>query len=354
VRRPLLLMSAYLLAHSALAADEAPAWRGVWEWSMDKRSDAGLVEIAESCRKLGFNVLMMSPPRDKIEFMAGQCHQRGVRLYLSTVFSGGEPDWRQVMTPAEQERADQDPPPSYQHGGEPRTRDEVFRQRVPCWNRDEVRTHFRKKVVDFAHLPVDGLAFDAVGYSNYYRCYCPLCEAKLADYRREHPELSDQKASAACAEQAMVDFINEMAQAAREARPGIELTIHIWPYFRPNPYYGNRLAIDYVGQTVSWFFRPHWPLDKVRRLTKRIVARQHDFRQDSHAAPFIGFYSDPPELARSADRVRAELEIIRASGAEGMQVAELGHVVRAPSVARAVAEMLGGTPDAFPQIPEQE
>lgn len=337
-------MSVLLLVHSALAADEGLSWRGVWEWSMDKRSDAGLVEIADSCRKLGFNVLMMSPPKDRIEFVAQQCHRRGIKLYLSTVFSGGEPGWQQVMTPAEQERADQEPPPTYQHGGEPLTRDELFHQPVPCWNRDEVRTHFRKKVVDFVQPPADGLAFDAVGYSNYYRCYCPVCEAKLADYRREHPEVPEETASAICAEQAMVDFINDMAQAARDARPGVELAIHIWPYFRPNPYYGNRLHIDYVGQTVSWFFRPHWRLKKVRRLTERIAAMQHDFSAVSYAAPFIGFYSNPPELVRSPDRMRAELATIRSSGATALQMAELGHVVREPSVASVVAEALGGTP----------
>jgi hypothetical protein len=206
-----------------------------------------------------------------------------------------------------------------------------------------VREHFRQKVTSLAQLPVDGLAFDMVGYRNYTRCYCPVCEAKLADYRPQHPQLTEPEAAALCAEQSMVDFIHEMAQAARNARPGIELTIHIYPYFRPHPYYGNRLELDCVGQTVSWFFPPHWPLDKVRRLTNEIVATQHDFHRNSYAAPFIGFYSDPPKDLRSAERVQAELKIVRASGAHALQMAELGHLVRQPAVAQVVAQALGGT-----------
>ena len=329
----------------AMADASAPQqflWRGVWEWSMDHRTEAGLVEIADTCQGLGFNVLMMRPPTKLIGFMREQCHQRGIKLYLSTVFTGGEADWQQVMTPEEQERVKKPFAETYQQGGEPHTPDELYKRPLPCWNRDEVREHFRKNVTDFARLPVDGLAFDMVGYQNYYRCYCPVCEAKLAEFRKQHLGLSDQEASAICAEQAMVDFINEMAQATRAARPDIELTIHIYPYFRPHPYYGNRLDIDYVGQTVAWFFKPHWGLEKVARLADEIVRTQARYWPDHHAAPFIGFYRRPMRDVRSAKRVQAEIDLVRASGATAIQFAELGHIARKLTVSRAVAAVLGG------------
>jgi len=324
----------------ALGAEEPLAWRGVWEWSMDHRSQAGLTAIADSCHRLGFNALMMLPPSDQVEFMAGQCHRRGVKLYLSTVFTGGEPGWQQVMTPAERDRAAQKPPDTHQQGGEPLTPEEVFTTPLPCWNRPEVREYFTRRVTELARLPADGLAFDMVGYQNYRRCQCPVCEAKLAEYRRQHPEQGEQEAAAAWAELTLVDFINDMARIARAARTGIELTIHVYPYFRPEPYYGNRLEVDTVGQTVSWFFEPHWPLEKVRRLTEDIVGRQHAYYPQPYAAPFLGFYSTPAPHARSAERVRAELQIVRASGAHALQMAELGHLVRAPAVAAAVTQVL--------------
>jgi len=341
-----LLGAATTMADGQGAAPGAFVWRGVWEWSMDHRTEAGLVEIADTCRSLGFNVLMMSPPKDLIGFMADQCHQRGIRLYRSTVFSGGEKSWRQVMTPEEQERAKQPFPETYQQGGEPYTPDELYKHPLPCWNRPEVRDYFRKIVTDFAQSSVDGLAFDGVGYQNYYRCYCAVCEAKLAEFRKQHPHLSEQKASAICAEQAMVDFVNEMAAAARAARPDIELTIHVYPYFRPHPYYGNRLDVDYVGQTVAWFFRPHWPLEKVGRLANEIVRTQGTYWPAHHAAPFIGFYSRPPKDVRSPRRVQAEIDLIRASGATAIQFAELGQIIRRPTVAEVVAANLGGSYEA--------
>lgn len=316
-------------------------WRGVWEWSMDKKSDAGLTAIADACQRLGFNALMMYPPRDRMQFMADECHKRGIKLYLSTVFSGGDNSWQQVLTPEERERASRPPPANYQQGGEPVSPDEIGDHPLPCWNRPEVRDYFRKVVADSARLPVDGLAFDFVGYQNYLGCHCPVCGQKLADYRRQQPRLTEKEAFSRFAEQTMVDFIAEMAKAARQARPDIGLTIHVYPWFAPHPYYGNRLDVDYVGQTVSWFFPPHWPLEKVRRRTREIVATQHKFYKRHFAAPFIAFYSDTPQNLRSPDRVRSELDIVRASGARAIQMAELGHLVRAPEVAEVVAKKLG-------------
>ncbi|MCE5217796.1 hypothetical protein LLH03_12300, partial [bacterium] len=131
-------------------AEEPMKWRGVWEWSMDHRSEAGLVAIADACHSLGFNVLMMAPPRNRIAFMAEACHARGIRLYLSTVFSGGDPAWQQAMTPEERARKDQPVPATHQHGGEPRDPGEVFESPAPCWNRPEVRSFFRERVQEWA------------------------------------------------------------------------------------------------------------------------------------------------------------------------------------------------------------
>lgn len=261
---------------------------------MNKSSEGGLVELAEACRSLGFNVLMMYPPADKMQFMADRCHQPGIKLYLSTVFTGGDGTWEQVMSPDEVARSAKPRSDTYQQGGEPLSLDEVFDHPLPCWNRLEVREYCRKRVADSARLPVDGLAFDLVGYRNYHCCYCSICERELEGYRRKHPQLTEKEASELFAEQAMVDFINGMAKAARDASPRIGLTIHVYPYFRPRPNYGNRLDLDYVGQTVSWFFQPHWPLGKVQRLTTEIVATEHQLYSTSDAAPFIGFYCDPP------------------------------------------------------------
>lgn len=331
-----------LIASLPLHADGL-AWRGVWEWSLPKKTEADLVRIADAAHDLGFNALMMFPPQPLMGFMRDECHQRGIQLYDSTVFSTCRPGWEQVMLPAEVAQAARPLPDDYMYGGRPVHPEEVFTSKLPCYNRPEVREYFRELVTRNAQLPVDGLAFDAAGYQNYRRCYCPLCEAKVRAYRDQHPGISDAQAGTRVAEDTLVSFIDEMATAARRANPQIKLTIHIYPYFAPDPYYGHRTDIDVVGQTVSWFFRPHWPLEQVQRLTTELVRDQHRCYADHVAAPFIGFDGRWYRNYRSAKRIRGELQIIKRSGAQALHVAELGYLLDKPLIAAAVSMELGGT-----------
>ena len=333
-----------ILAAAPLCAAQGPAWRAVWVWSMPQRTEADLARIVHSARALGFNALLMLPPRDRIEFAARECHRAGMKLYLSTVFTGGEPGLRQVMTPAQEARVGQPFAEDYQHGGEPVRDDELLQTPLPCWNRPEVREHFARKVRDLAALPVDGLAFDFIGYRNYERCHCPVCEDDLAAFREGRPRLRGKAAERQWAEDVLVDFTNEMAAVARETRPDIGLTIHVYPVFRPNPYYGYRLDLDFTGETVAWFFRPHWPLEKVARRVADIVGRQGERFPGQRAAPFVAFDARKARNYRSARRVGAELGLIMDSAAGGLQVAELGYLLDRPLVARAVAEALGAGP----------
>lgn len=335
---------AVLLAMLPIAAPpgaaEGPSWRAVWVWSMPQRTEADLAHIVQSARELGFNVLLMLPPRDKVEFMAQECRRAGMKLYLSTVFTGGEPGLQQVMTDAQEERVGRGFAEDYQVGGEPVRDDELLQTPLPCWNRPQVRELFAQKVRDLAALPADGLAFDFIGYRNYERCHCPVCEEHLAAFREAHPRLRRTAAERRWAEDVLVEFTHEMADVARKTRPGIGLTIHVYPFFRPNPYYGYRLNLDYTGETVAWFFRPHWSLQKVASRVADTVSRQGERFAGQRAAPFVGFDGRKARNYRSARRVGAELRLIVESGAEGLQVAELGYLLERPLVARAVAEAL--------------
>lgn len=312
-----------LLLAISVAHAEPVAWRAVWEWSCPKRTEADLIRLADNAHALGFNVIMMSPPSKLIGFMANQCHQRGMKLYLSTVFAGGDKAWQQVMSPEEVKRAKLPPAEGYMRGGEPVLAGELFADPLPCYARPEVHDYFRKMVVANAQQPVDGLALDYVGYQNYHRCYCPACQGK-------DPE------------QVLVDFTNDMAAAARQTNPKLALTSHVYPWFTPDPYWGHHTDVDYVGQTVSWFFRPHWPLAKVRERSAQLLRDQHRVYPQHSAAPFIGFDPGRPRDYRSAKRITAELQIIKTSGAQALQVAELGYLLRKPLVAEAVARELGG------------
>ncbi|NSW57124.1 MAG: hypothetical protein HPY44_14015 [Armatimonadetes bacterium] len=309
---------------------------------MPNKTDQDMACMAQAAQSLGFNTILALPPRDRIPALIEECHQRGISLYLSTVFSGGDASWRQVMTPEEEARAKLPFGIDYQIGGQPVSADELLQSPLPCWNRPEVREMGARKVLDLASLGADGLAFDCIGYRNYTRCHCPVCEEKLAEYRAEHPEMDAKTAEARWAEEVLVHFNNEMAAVAREAKPGIKLTTHVYPVFLPNPYYGYRLNLDYTGETVSWFFRPHWSLDTVRERAQGIVSRQGTVWPRQTAAPFVAFDARKHRDYRSARRIRQELRLVKDSGAKALQMAELGYILQYPGVARAVARELSG------------
>lgn len=337
---PLCMM--VLATAMALPASADLTWKAVWVWSMPNKTDQDMACMAQTAQSLGFNTVLALPPRDRIPPLIEECHQRGMSLYLSTVFSGGDASWRQVMTSEQEARVKLPFGVDYQIGGQPVSSDESLQSPLPCWNRPEVREMCAKKVRDLASLGADGLAFDCVGYRNYRRCHCALCEAELAEYRAAHPELDADTAEACWAEDVLVDFNNAMAAVAREAKPGIRLTTHVYPVFLPNPYYGYRLNLHYTGETVSWFFRPHWSLDTVRERTRHIVGRQGTVWPGQTAAPFVAFDARKHRDYRSARRIRQELRVVKESGASALQMAELGYILQYPGVARAVARELGG------------
>ena len=68
-----------------------------------------------------------------------------------------------------------------------------------------------------------------------------------------------------------------------------------------------------MGETVAWFFKPHWPLDKVRRQAEEVVGKEGTVWPGQTSAPFVGFYARPHRDFRSSTRVRREIEIIRES-----------------------------------------
>ncbi|MCB0143264.1 MAG: hypothetical protein KDE50_25425, partial [Caldilineaceae bacterium] len=84
-----------------------------------------------------------------------------------------------------------------------------------------------------------------------------------------------------------------------------------WPPFRPNPYYGSRLQLDYCSQTISWFYKPNWSLARVEfeaQEMKRLEEPAHN-----RFVPFIAMFHEP-YLARSGARIAQELAIAQRYG----------------------------------------
>ena len=318
-------------------------WKMVWLWSIKDKSDAEIVSLAKS---LGFNAIQA-----RSENMIQECHKVGMEAIAALWFGSAPEEFSQLMLPEEQERmkkqmADPTLKNLYQSGGEPVQGGQVhINPRQWCLDRAEALEYGKRRIDGIIEAGYDGIAFDAIGYANYWACFCPVSRRKHEEFAKNHPELSREEAIRRCSEQCLVSFYDSLVGYARKKQPDIRTTCHVYPDFAPDPLYGKKLPVDYCGQTVSWFFVPHWPLDKVERYAYEVAQYESQFHPGSGGAPFIGIYTLPPDERhrKSAERVRQEIRIVKQSGARAIQLAELGHILNDPEIAEAVSEELGGT-----------
>lgn len=321
--------------------------RMVWVWTLGKTPEAEVVRLA---RALGFNAMQARNVK-----MVEECRRAGVAAFAAVWLGSAPAEFAQVMLPEEEERlrarkARPAEESRYQQGGEPVDPGEVSDLKCWCLDRPEALAFGKGQIDRAIEQGYDGIALDAVGYSNYHACFCPVSRERHAAYRKEHPELPETEAVHACSLERLVGFYADLSAYARERKPGIATTCHVYPHFAPEPLYGNRLDLDTCGQTVSWFFLPHWPLEKVARHSRALVEGEGRYHPKAKAAPFLAIYSLPPQERhrKSAERVRREIRAVKEAGATAIQLAELGHILNDPEVAKVVSEELGGTWPALP------
>ena len=303
-----------------------------WEWSMRTSSDTEIVATAKS---LGFNAL-----QSRRESIIPVCKKEGLKIF-------GILNWRKIPREYVQVLSDeditrtkelQDSPagPLYQGGGEPVVGGETLGSDFyPCWNRPEVLEFAEKQVDELITKGYDGIALDGIGYNNYYACFCPYCLEHLQKYAKKSG-LQKNQATFRYYEDVLISFCNELIRYAKKKKSGIIITGHVWPYFAPDPLYGNRIDFDYCGQTTSWFFYPHWAVDKMERYAYEIVRNQNAFFRRNLASPFIGISASPERDVKSPERIREEIRIVKQSGARAIQMAELGAIAGNPEIAAAV------------------
>lgn len=324
-----------------LVTEEQLQWKMVWVWRREGKSDEELVALAKS---LGFNAMQAK------ENMIEICHRAGMQAFGTLWLSSAPQESVQVILPREQKRlAVQTENPTvkklYQNGGEPVQGGEIHGFKPWCLDQPETLKYCKQCIDKIIAAGYDGIALDGIGYRNYYACFCPVSQRKHKEFIEKHPKLSPEEAVRKYSEQRLVSFNNELINYAKQKKADIKITTHIWPHFAPNPLYGNKLAVDYCGQTVSWFRVPHWPLEKVERYAYEVVSKESLYHRHSKAAPFIGIFTLPPEERhkKTAERVREEIRIVKRAGAKAIQFAELGNILNDPEIAKVVSEELGGT-----------
>ena len=86
--------------------------------------------------------------------------------------------------------------------------------------------------------------------------------------------------------------------------------------FLPEPLYGNRLDVDFCGQTAAWHFEPFWSYEKIRACTRVICSEEKEY------------FSRPEGMAildgRSLLSIREDAEILPNRAAENAACAFFG------------------------------
>ena len=208
----------------------------------------------------------------------------------------------------------------YQFGGEPKMANEVLTPKIICFNDLEARELFKPLIDDIVSVPeIEGLAFDGFGYQNYHRCHCDNCKKLLEEYGNQHPEMSKDEKEIMFFRNTLVDYINYLADYARSKKEDIKTSIHIWPVFAPDPLYGNRLNIDYCGQTAAWYTL--WPKEKIAEYSKIISEKAQKYYQRQQGVGMIGYYDKPGKFpVKDASCVDMELKTMIENGCLAIQV----------------------------------
>lgn len=221
----------------------------------------------------------------------------------------------------------------YQFGGEPLLTHEVLCNRIICFTDQECQELLKSQIDALAAVPgLAGLAFDGFGYQNYHGCQCARCQQLLAQYVQAHPHMKPEEATVAYFRDTLVDYVNSLADHARSRRPDLKTAIHIWPVFAPEPLYGNRLDVDYCGQTAAWYTL--WPQEKIAAYSRSIAGEARKYHARQEGVGMIGYYDRPGEFpVKDAARVEMELRTMIENGCRHLQVCSSRDVINNADIA---------------------
>lgn len=222
----------------------------------------------------------------------------------------------------------------YQYGGEPLIKDflrrpanEVLIRRLLCFHDPQVVEMMKRKIDEWLALPyVDGVFLDFIGYQNYQDCACPTSKMKYQEYLKEH-QLTDSKENwRRFSRDSLIDVYNQFVDYARSIKKDVKVSTHVYPAYLPEPLYGNRLKVEYCGQTAAWF--SYWSPEKITAYSRIITSEQNKYWPDVNGVALIGYSStDPAFWVKSPEKVESELRAILRGGSRLLMVCTLSDVL---------------------------
>lgn len=323
-------------------------------------------EVVPQAAAVGFHeIIVWNHDPQYLNRLVAMGQQHGIGIY-SSIHLGDLADWKRrrpkVGPPLQQMndleraaldriRADQTKGKSgYQYGGEPVQEIEVLEASLLCFHHPEVRSFFHEQIDDLLKTPgLRGIAMDYFGYQNYRCCRCPASIQAFEAWRQRCPGLPQDTALVRFSLETLVELVNELARYVRSIRADAKVACHVYPTFLPEPLYGNRLDVDFCGQTAAWYFEPFWTFEKIKSYTRVICGQEKKYLARPEGAAMIGVYTRPALYpVKSPERLAMELQAILAGQGDRVQVCSLNDVLRDPAARQVFQRLFRRKADAKP------
>ncbi len=309
--------------------------KAAWDWHLPRETDEQAREMLEFAAELGFDTLVVHDPTSAMMTVG---EELGIRVV--TIVTPSVPDAMARDKPHVAQRlASNEAAWAHAQKDGPRNYDLLAHRWIPSVILKTTACFLQPDAVDLlvqrvckAASTSDGVALDGFGFQNHYGCWCERCELRRSRVERDE-NLNPYDAMARVSEDSLVEISETLYEAVQSVNPDAVVMSHLWPPFRPNPYYGWRLRMDYCSQTISWFYKPAWSLQRVRFETEEMKRLEDPSR--NRFIPFIGCYADDHNV-RSGDRIEAELDIAQSQCGDNLVFCNL----EAPKRHRAIAEAL--------------
>jgi len=226
-----------------------------------------------------------------------------------------------------------------QHGGEPVSgKPEVLGKKLVCPLDSGILSYTRKQILKAQANRYNGVCWDFIGYRNYRSCHCPLCMEALPAYTKRNPGIPAEEIAASFYEDNLIHLYNNLYDLVKTIAPEMKVMCHLHPVFLPNPFFGQNVKIDICGITTSWFFDPHWEIEKVTDYTSQTVNNEYAHPL-AFGMPMIGFYNTGKDK-KTPERLAAELGAVISNGAKAVMMCELGNLLKDPAIVETVQQKL--------------
>lgn len=273
----------------------------------------------------------------------------GMRPYWKCFTPEGP--WRQVMTAEEEEihryisGKDLDPKlpreekrkildsrrieKNHQYGGEASGTDPLCTE-IKCFISDDGLALSRKKldsILDSAPEGTEGIHLDYFGYMNNRGCYCESCLRKYQKYLQDKKLSDTQENRDIFYRDQILEYYTRVIDYIKQKRPDFKIVVHVYPDFKPEHLYGQKIKADFCGQTVAWYFK--WDEEKIRRYTRFVMEHAKDHHPGAAGIPFLGLSTKPESSLgyKSPEDVEREMKVILSSGGRTLMVCNGYHII---------------------------